>query len=482
MAASDKEVYGFQLGKVLGRGGFGFVKEATLNDNEYAMKVLIKDESWSALDDQMVRTEIEIMKTLNHPNIIKVFKEIMNGKYPRDDGTEKDCVIIVMELARGGNLFDILYFTDGFNEDVSRTYFKQLISAVGAMHEKNITHRDIKPQNTLLDANFNLKICDFGLSKQTDGASLMSTQAGTRTFQAPEIIMGRKYDKGVDVFAIGVMLFLMLTGGSPPFRCASVEDKWFKCIAAGKPEKFWKKQKKAKDKIAQVAGANAEAATDLFLNMIQYQPTQRFDIEACENHEWTNGTTVEGAELTEIMKQIVNETMEKKRADPNSDVQVSERVRAMGNNLDFTLTPPVADHFVLGYTYYVDSEHPYRAFQAVQTYCTKDNLLELDEIKFDEENFVMNFLVKFADKTQAHFVISCYREVEDGPDLISFNKGNSTFDHQTAANVFLRNLLSGLSSHLGTLHVKQDLARTTYNADVLSDLDNHFNSLDLATN
>ena len=67
----------------------------------------------------------------------------------------------------------------------------QLTSALKEMHDKGIAHRDIKPENTILDSNFNMKICDFGLSKQTDGNSLMQTNAGTLPFQAPEIICGR---------------------------------------------------------------------------------------------------------------------------------------------------------------------------------------------------------------------------------------------------------------------------------------------------
>jgi len=492
MAATDgteevtdgKIVLGFTLGKVLGRGGFGFVKEASLNDNHYAMKVLIKGEDWSEMDDKMVRGEIEIMQQLEHPNIVRVFKHVMNGKYPKGDG-EEDCVIIVMELARGGNLFDILFFTDGFNEEISRTYFKQLISAVAEMHKHNITHRDIKPQNTLLDENFNLKICDFGLSKQTDGASLMTTQAGTKTFQAPEIIMGRQYDKGVDVFAIGVMLFLMLTGGEPPFRSASSEDKWFKCIAAEKPEKFWKKQKKSRRKIAGIS-ADPEQAEELFLNMVSYQPTLRYTIEQCEAHQWTLGPTIVGAQLTEVMRQIVDETLQKKREDPNSQPEMSEKVRAMGDVLDRLNIAPVGDHFVLGYTYTVDADHPYDAFSGVQNYCLEKNLItDVDEIKFDEENFIMNFQMRFKDQTCARFEICCYKETEGGQDLISFNKKNDKFEHQTAANVFLRNLVGSVAEHLGQLHHKE-FSKTTYDANTLEDLENHFNSLekekDVATN
>merc|ERR1719492_669669 len=104
------------------------------------------------------------MEQLDHPNIVKIFKKEYNAQYPKTDGSTSPCVVLVMELCEGGNLFDVLYFTDGFSKEICRTYFQQLMSAVSHMHEKGICHRDLKPQNTLLDANMNFKICDFGLS------------------------------------------------------------------------------------------------------------------------------------------------------------------------------------------------------------------------------------------------------------------------------------------------------------------------------
>jgi len=290
MASEElKEVMGFKLGQVLGRGAFGFVKEASLNENTYAMKVLIKGSSgWNANEEETVNKEIEIMTKLDHPHIIKIVSHSMNASYPREGGAE-DCAIIVMELARV-NLFDILYFTDGFSEEITRTYLTQLVDAIGYMHGQGIAHRDIKPQNTLLDENFNLKICGFGLSKETDGHSLMHTNAGTLPFQAPEMLMSRPYDFGVDVFALGVMFFLMLTGGIPPFLSAATTDKCFKYIAGKCPERFWKKHKKAAKRIKKTCGGEEEMrlAVELFFSMCAYQPTERATITDCAAHEWFN--------------------------------------------------------------------------------------------------------------------------------------------------------------------------------------------------
>jgi len=316
MAAGEpKEVLGFKLGHVLGRGGFGFVKEAELNGKHYAMKVLTKGSSgWNSQEEEMVRAEIEIMKKLDHPRIIKVISHDMHGTYPRD-GQNEECVIIVMELAEGGNLFDILFFTDGFSEDITRTYLGQLCDALKHMHDNKIAHRDIKPQNTLLDSDFNIKICDFGLSKQTDGASLMETRLGTIPFQAPEILMSRAYDYGVDVFALGVLFFLMLTGGVPPFKSASTEDKWFKCIAGKVPDKFWRRHKAAKKKI-QNSSADFAVAAELFFWMCAYQPTERATIQDVAGHSWFNGPKKVGEDLVSVMKDVVNQAMTKKERRP----------------------------------------------------------------------------------------------------------------------------------------------------------------------
>jgi len=471
-AEQDKTVMGFKLGQVLGRGGFGFVKEAELNGHHYAMKVLTKgSKGWNSTEEKMVRAEIEIMKKLEHPHIIKVIEHNMNGKYPRDDGPDEDCVIIVMELAQGGNLFDILFFTDGFEESITRTYLYQLTDAIASMHTKGIAHRDIKPQNTLLDSNYNIKICDFGLSKQTDNASLMQTRLGTLPFQAPELLMGREYDFGVDIFALGVLYFLMLTGGVPPFKSAVTTDKWFKCIAGKAQDKFWKRHKAAKKKIMASCGAEGfDDAVQLFFWMCAYQPTERASIKNVADHVWLNKPKTEGAELAKTMKEVVNQAMIKKREDPEMNGQVSTRVRAMClSNMDMeAVAPPRVfegqDRFVPNFTYEIiagteENQHPYVVFKSIEDFLLEVGL-EDDQVVFNPERFEMDVEAQFAakDSESAKFKVLSYREGD--ANYISFKKGDPSIS-QTGINLLIKKIIERHCQVLGEIKAVEFKPTTT---------------------
>jgi len=471
MAAVQKYVLGFEMGPVLGRGGFGFVKEASLNGNTYAMKIVEKGGAgWNSVEEKMVRDEIVIMEKLNHPNIIKVISHKMDGKYPREDGTEDDCVLIVMELARGGNLFDILFFTEGFDETVTRTYLTQLISALGAMHDLGICHRDIKPQNTLLDSNYNVKICDFGLSKETDGASLMTTTLGTRPFQAPEMIMRRDYDFGVDVFALGVCYFLMLTGGVPPFKEATVNDKWFKCIAGKAEEKFWKRHKAAKKKILKTCGEDGfQNATSLFFWMCAYQPTERATITDCHGHDWFNGPKTEGEALKTMMKKIVDVAMEKKKEDPELGGEVSKRVRAMCMaDLDMDAEAPAMDKFVPNFTYEIIEDHPYIIFKSIEDFLDQNGIPK-DDVKFDPETFEMSFQAQFANNLKALINIYAYREGET--NYLSFQKVVGSAD--TAPNMLISKVVDKHCQQLGDLKQATEAYDKPVTAEMIDDVLKH---------
>ncbi len=120
-----------------------------------------------------------------------------------------------MELAQGGELFDFVANTGRFKENVARAFFHQFMDALRYMHMAGICHRDLKPENIMLDANFNLKIADFGFAAPTlgrDKSGQLSTQLGTTSYMAPEIHLGKPYSgQSVDLFASAIILFIMLT-------------------------------------------------------------------------------------------------------------------------------------------------------------------------------------------------------------------------------------------------------------------------------
>jgi len=173
----------------------------------------------------------------------------------------------VLEYAPGGELFDILYYTSALEPIVGRTYFRQMLAGLEACHNAGVAHRDIKPQNLLLDSRFNLKLTDFGLSKvfESDADAMMkTTYVGTRGYQAPELLLEKPYDLTCDIFSAGVVLFILLTG-YPPFEQAQVSDRWFKPLAKGDYEKFWKSHNGC-------AIANDAKVKDLLQRMLQFDP------------------------------------------------------------------------------------------------------------------------------------------------------------------------------------------------------------------
>jgi serine/threonine-protein kinase Chk2 len=204
----------------LGSGNFSVVKLAMRKDTgEYfAVKVINKRKFWHIpkTREQIVR-EVEVLKTIKHVNIIS-YLEIYDTE---------DTLYIVLELATGGELFDRLVNTGPFKESEAKIVFRQMVEAVAYLHSQDIVHRDLKPENVLFvnkdTKSLQVKIADFGLARFIQEKEFMTTLCGTPQYVAPEIVRyGNKtdnslgYSKAVDMWSLGVMLYIMLSG-CPPF-------------------------------------------------------------------------------------------------------------------------------------------------------------------------------------------------------------------------------------------------------------------------
>ncbi|XP_076928862.1 CBL-interacting serine/threonine-protein kinase 7-like [Bidens hawaiensis] len=201
----------YHLTRLLGRGSFAKVYHGrTLaDDSTVAVKVIEKPADGDPTMEPRLVREVAAMRRLNyHPNILKLH-EVM---------ATKTKIYLVMELAAGGELFTQLVRRGRMREATARFYFQQLVATLEFCHQHGVAHRDLKPQNLLLDKDGTLKISDFGLSalpeSRKDG--LLHTACGTPAFTAPEIIRRRGYD-GVkaDAWSCGVILFNLLTGYLP---------------------------------------------------------------------------------------------------------------------------------------------------------------------------------------------------------------------------------------------------------------------------
>ena len=158
-----------------------------------------------------IHKEINILKSLDHPNIIKVYEFFKTEKY----------IYIIDELCTGGELFDKIVDVKYFSESVAKNIMKQLFSAMAYCHEKGIIHRDLKPENILIESSeeknkdfFHIKIIDFGTCEILKKSKL-TEQIGTSFYIAPEVLRNG-YNEKCDLWSCGIILYILLCG-SPPF-------------------------------------------------------------------------------------------------------------------------------------------------------------------------------------------------------------------------------------------------------------------------
>merc|ERR1719193_347394 len=202
------------------------------------------DGQCSKSQGRQVHTEIKSMIRIDNPHVMKLYAYDLHCKYPEKNGKMLTTILLVLEFCPGGELFDILYYTKQLDTVTARTYFIQMMKGLRACHDVGVCHRDIKPQNLLLDGRYQLKITDFGLSyitkekKNLDDQLIKTAYVGTRGYQAPELLKGEKYTKACDIFSCGVVLFILLIGYRP-FEHAWREDKWYKPMCDSNPKQFW---------------------------------------------------------------------------------------------------------------------------------------------------------------------------------------------------------------------------------------------------
>ncbi|KAF4011612.1 hypothetical protein G4228_003034 [Cervus hanglu yarkandensis] len=216
-----------------------------------------------------VETEIEILKKLNHPCIIKI-----------KDFFDAEDYYIVLELMEGGELFDRVVGHKRLKEATCKLYFYQMLLAVQYLHENGIIHRDLKPENVLLSSpkeDCLIKITDFGQSKILGETSLMRTLCGTPTYLAPEVLNSfgtAGYNRAVDCWSLGVILFICLSG-YPPFSEHKTQVSLKDQITSGKY-----------NFIPEVWAEVSEKALDLVKKLLIVDPKARFTTEEALRHPW----------------------------------------------------------------------------------------------------------------------------------------------------------------------------------------------------
>ena len=204
---------------IIGSGNFSNVSLAVQNQtgSQYAIKTIYLDKIQNKIKYiEAIINEIRISKMLIHPNITKLHEVYYSHS----------SINLVFEYLNGGELFEYLDTKVSFTEDVAKQIMKKLVSIVKYIHSKGIIHRDLKPENIILedrDDFLSFKIADFGLSIRTSKNRLNYVRCGSPGFVSPESLNLQGYNEKADMFSLGVIAFILLTG-SPPFQGESSKE------------------------------------------------------------------------------------------------------------------------------------------------------------------------------------------------------------------------------------------------------------------
>lgn len=263
------------LGSTLGEGEFGKVKLGWRKDgklpSQVAIKLIKRDTIMKDSESEIkIHREINSLKLLNHPNIVRLVEVMKSGKY----------IGIVLDYASGGELFDYILHHKYLKENVAQKLFAQLVSGVDYMHCKGLIHRDLKLENLLLDKHKNVIISDFGFvnSYNREKGDFMKTSCGSPCYAAPELVLTQSPYEGkkADIWSLGVILYAMLAGYLPFDDDPDNEDgsdivKLYQYIC--------------KTPLTFPEYINP-LARDLLRKIIVPDPKKRIDMDEIRNHPW----------------------------------------------------------------------------------------------------------------------------------------------------------------------------------------------------
>ena len=260
----------YEIISKLGSGSFGSVYLAKNKyTNEKVSMKQIKKSSQNLLSDGEITDEIEILKTLDHPDIVRIIESF----------NTRNSYILITEYCEGGELFDQV--KNQLSETQIAVIFKQILSGLAYLHSNNIVHRDLKLENILIyekeksdkgEDLFNIKIIDFGTARIFDKGKNPQSIVGSSYYIAPEVLR-QKYNKECDLWSVGVILYMFIVGHAPFDGCD--DDEITMNIQRGVYKKNDRRWLKASKEVK-----------DLIQKLLIYRPSQRLTAIQALNHPW----------------------------------------------------------------------------------------------------------------------------------------------------------------------------------------------------
>ena len=260
----------------LGEGIFGSVKLGVEKKTKERVAIkIIKKKKAKPSDIELVRTEIDIMKLCHHPNVVHLLDHFENADY----------IFIVMEYIRGGRLTDYMKEKKfHFSEKRAAEIIYEIAIGVKYLHKYGIIHRDLKPDNIMLTESNDkghIKIMDFGLSKILGKKEKTSDGFGTLTFVSPEVLIRKPYNKEIDIWSIGVILYLILSGDLPFDDEEDDEQKIAKSIVYNEVEFPSKK-----------FGNKSKEVIELIKRCLTKEPKDRIKIDEIIKSDWIQSNII----------------------------------------------------------------------------------------------------------------------------------------------------------------------------------------------
>ena len=256
--------------KILGQGHFGLVLSVINKESKIKMAVKIIKKIYFV--DEFYLSETYLLNKLHNKHIIKLYDVIDTPDY----------LFIFTELCLGGSLKDFIISRYNSNNDYflkdseCSLIIKNIMEGVKYLANNGIIHRDLKPENIMFrkenDIN-SLVLCDFGLAKENIGNHFLESKCGTLIFMAPEVIMNRPYDSLVDIWSIGIIMYILESGGSHPLYNSHLGSKNFINMIKNK-------------KIINFPDFFPSIARNFFLKLCKYEPFFRYNVIKALNHPW----------------------------------------------------------------------------------------------------------------------------------------------------------------------------------------------------